>query len=228
MVRDVGERDQSTDRSGHPQLWIDPEVARLEAELARLADALAAAETELVEARVRLDRFTLAHDRLLAPLYAELDAVEARIAGLLARAGDPDDEAAARRARDRARQSAAAAEEVGEAAGAVDDDLEPETGPVSAEVRRVFRRLARRCHPDLAEDAADRQMREEFMRRVNEAFRRADLGALRRLEEEWLGLVGSTAPGPGRAGRADRLRAAVTATRRRLAKRRPNSLLVPA
>jgi hypothetical protein len=216
-VSGVGGHDEGADGAGRPQLWVDPEVARLEAELARLADALAASEAELVEARVRLDRFTLAHDRLLAPLYAELDAVEARIAELSVRAGDLEDEAAARRAWDRARQSAAAAEDVDEAAGAADDDLEPGSGPVSDEVRRVFRRLARRCHPDLAEDGADRQVREEFMRRVNEAFRRADLGALRRLEEEWLGLAGVIAPEPGRAGRADRLRAAVAATRRRLA-----------
>jgi hypothetical protein len=48
-----------------------------------------------------------------------------------------------------------------------------------AQLRRLYRDLARRCHPDLAGDHADRSRREALMQRVNEAFDAGDAEALR-------------------------------------------------
>jgi len=49
----------------------------------------------------------------------------------------------------------------------------------------MYRKLARRCHPDLADDEADRQRREVFMARVNDAYTRGDIGLLAQLSREW-------------------------------------------
>lgn len=194
--------------------WADPEIGRLEAELASLSDELATAEADLVRARAVLDAFTRAHDRLLAPLYSELDGIEARIVGMLAaHSGRPDDLREARAARERAARSAAAA--AAAADGAAADDMVPQ--PPSAEAKRRYRALAKRCHPDLGDGEADRARRLAFMARVNDAYAHEDVAALARLASEWaIGDLGAI-PGANEAHRLGWLRAAVTAARARLA-----------
>lgn len=52
------------------------------------------------------------------------------------------------------------------------------------ELRSLLRELARRFHPDLARTDAERQQREEIMRRVNAAFHERDVNALQGLLAE--------------------------------------------
>jgi hypothetical protein len=53
-----------------------------------------------------------------------------------------------------------------------------------AEAKRLYRDLARRCHPDFARGDAEREQREAMMQRVNEAYRARDLEELRALRRE--------------------------------------------
>lgn len=53
-----------------------------------------------------------------------------------------------------------------------------------AEAKRLYRDLAKRCHPDFARDAAERERREVMMQRVNEAYRARDLETLRGLRRQ--------------------------------------------
>lgn len=55
-----------------------------------------------------------------------------------------------------------------------------------AEAKRLYRDLAKRCHPDFARNDGDRARRVAMMQRVNEAYRARDLDGLRglRLETE--------------------------------------------
>jgi hypothetical protein len=188
--------------------WDDPEIAALEAELAALGEDLAGAEAALAEARELLRVFTSAHDRVLGPLYAELDEIEARIAEACAAASDsPADVRDAQAARARANESAQAADAV----------PKEQAAPPPPEARPLYHGLARRCHPDLATDEADQRRRLAFMIRVNEAYARGDVGLLSRLSREWDETnVAAPAPNAG-PGRLTRLRAAVQAARRRLA-----------
>jgi hypothetical protein len=197
--------------------WIDPEETRLETELAALAEELASVEAELAVTGARLEVFTRQHDRMLAPLYAELDEVDAQIVEFAARVGGrPEDLRDAEAARKRARESADAARATaGEDGGYDGSDAGNTSPPVpSAEARRAYRDLAKRCHPDLGTDDADRARRAEFMARVNEAYAQGDLTLLKRLADEWTG----EAPAP--AGDGDRLawlRDTVGSVRHRLA-----------
>lgn len=59
--------------------------------------------------------------------------------------------------------------------------LPPET---DVELRRVYRELAKRFHPDLARDPDERTRRQEIMLRINAAFRERDLVSLRALANE--------------------------------------------
>lgn len=54
----------------------------------------------------------------------------------------------------------------------------------AVEAKRLYIELAKRLHPDLAQDDEDRQRRERIMQRVNEAFRLRDLAGLRAVHLE--------------------------------------------
>ena len=53
-----------------------------------------------------------------------------------------------------------------------------------ATLKRLYRQLARRFHPDLALDEADRAYRTDLMMAINAAYAAGDLGALQRLADE--------------------------------------------
>lgn len=62
-------------------------------------------------------------------------------------------------------------------------------GNEAAELRSVYRSLARRFHPDLAQDDEERAFRQEVMLRVNHAWQCGDIAALREIESEMERLV---------------------------------------
>ncbi|MBS2532306.1 protein kinase [Catenulispora sp. NF23] len=192
--------------AAEPEVWLDPEIADLERELAGLADELSQAEAELAEVRNLLTVFGRAHARMFAPLLAELDEIEARIAEVhAARSGREDDQRDAETARERAQQSARQADEEKVRATRADPPRPAPTG----EAKRMYRKLARRCHPDLADDEADRQRREVFMARVNDAYTRGDIGLLAQLSQQWDaegGADSTTAPPPKDPGARRKLK----------------------
>jgi len=60
----------------------------------------------------------------------------------------------------------------------------PKQRPKATEdIKKVYRRLARRYHPDLARDAQDRLYRNDLMARVNDAYGLRDLEALLALSD---------------------------------------------
>ncbi|GGS37295.1 hypothetical protein AB0E75_23860 [Streptomyces griseoviridis] len=171
----------------------------------RLEKAVRAAEQALIEYeiavetfRVEVDNFSRLHHQRLGPVYARLDELEARVLeAKAARSGDAED----RRLADEARARLMPLPGVEELLhGWMDGDgLFPEATAMltgqevrppqrvrpSEEARKLYRELARRAHPDLAQEEAERARREEFITRVNAAYARGDAGELRRLAEEW-------------------------------------------
>lgn len=65
------------------------------------------------------------------------------------------------------------------------EESPPSTAPLSqeqkGELKQLYRQLARRFHPDLAQDETDRAYRTEVMAAVNGAYRAGDLEHLRQL-----------------------------------------------
>ncbi|GAA3226335.1 hypothetical protein MTQ10_17715 [Streptomyces sp. XM83C] len=190
----------------------DSERARPEERLER---AVRAAEQALIEYeiavetfRVEVENFSRLHHQKLGPMYARLEELDAQIAeARAARTGDPED---LRRARE-LRARLLPMPEVEELFhGWMDGDgLFPEAAamlteqPVrppervrpSEEARKLYRELARKAHPDLAQDDGERKRREEFMARVNVAYARGDEAELRELTEQW-----AAGPAPKEAG----------------------------
>ncbi|OEJ39950.1 hypothetical protein AR457_17515 [Streptomyces agglomeratus] len=172
---------------------------------ARLERAVRAAEQALIEFeiavetfRVEVENFSRLHHQKLGPMYARLDELDARIAeATAARTGDPED----RRRADEARAVVMPMPGVEELFHdwMDSDGLSPEASAMltdqrvqpprrvrpTEEARKLYRELARKAHPDLAQDDAERGRRDEFITRVNAAYGRGDVDQLRALAEEW-------------------------------------------
>jgi len=196
-----------------------------------LEDAVVAAETTLLDTQVsveslraELDQFTRLHQIQLGPLYLRLDELDALTAETeAAMTGDPE---AIRRALEARARVDGPDPDFGdeEVLGSDGDDpyhrtdeeaqaaargakavLETE-GPVrpSKTAQRLYRELARRSHPDLAQDPAEIARRSTFITRVNAAYEKDDLAALQKLGEEWS--LASAGPNPATPQREPWLR----------------------
>jgi hypothetical protein len=153
-------------------------------ELAVRESALHSLEAELVEAEValatleaELEAFAATHQDALGERYILLDRLIAEEARLRAAEGDPR----ARMIADAAARRAAATED------SVKEERDRGNGRVAPtdDIKKLYRRLARRLHPDLARDEDDRAQRERLMAEANDAYRRGDVDTLSRLASEW-------------------------------------------
>ncbi|MFF7970569.1 hypothetical protein [Streptomyces sp. NPDC007905] len=171
----------------------------------RLEQAVRAAEQALIEYeialetfRVEVENFSRLHEQRLGPLYMRIEELDAQIAeAKAARTGDPEDIRRAEEARARVLPIPGVEELLhgwmdghglfAEAAAMLTDQAvrPPERVRPSDEARRLYRELARKAHPDLAQEEEEVQRREEFITRVNAAYARGDEKLLEELAEEW-------------------------------------------
>jgi hypothetical protein len=173
---------------------LDAEIEALTEELAdfsrRWEHALGAVFQDLAAAERLVRRLQALEDGLLA-VAERLRAGEAAPAHATARGG----RAARRRrsGRDAAREAAregrppGAAGEGAEAApadAAPSGEAPPEVEPREVALKRLYRRLARLLHPDLAQDAAEQARLGDLMARVNAAYAKGDLTALEVMAEK--------------------------------------------
>ncbi|MEU6279816.1 hypothetical protein [Streptomyces sp. NPDC047028] len=171
----------------------------------RLERAVRAAEQALIEYeiavetfRVEVENFSRLHEQRLGPLYTRLEELDARIAeAKAARTGDPEDIRRAEEARAQVTPIPGVEELLHgwmdghglfpEATAMLTDQevRPPERVRPSEEARKLYRELARKAHPDLAQEEPERERREEFITRVNAAYARGDETLLKELAEEW-------------------------------------------
>jgi hypothetical protein len=176
------------DEGNAPAIWSDPQVAALEAHVTAVEAELVDAEVDVATLRVELDNLAIVHHRRLGPLYERLDELDALVAeAVAARSGNADDIR-------RALEARAVVDPMPDLDELMDAFNAESGAPPEAEVRRVkpsdearrlYRELARRAHPDLAQDAAEKERRGDFIARVNAAYAAGDVAALMALDEEW-------------------------------------------
>lgn len=158
------------------------ELAKKLAELAVLEGELAERELDLATLQAELRFFEARYLRIVGIRYAELDEIEAQIAEALARLRphDTQNQEQAARARAQARESA-------EAAGSAQETREQIRFTPSERLKKLYREVAKRIHPDLANDPKERTRRTQLMAEANRAYEEGDEARLEAILREWEG-----------------------------------------
>jgi hypothetical protein len=165
---------------------LSPQLNPEEQELARKLEEQAKLETELAERELRsanlraeLSAFERQYLHHVGSRYAELDELKAAITERAAKQQPSNERAqkAAREARARASQTKSVA---GEKAS-----VSPRAFEASPEMKRLYREVAKRIHPDLTSDRQDRATRQQLMADANEAYERGDEAKLVKIFTEY-------------------------------------------
>ncbi|MFQ5449420.1 MAG: molecular chaperone DnaJ [Nitrospinaceae bacterium] len=163
---------------------VSPEEEELQQkrqELVDLEQELADKELELSTLKGELNLFERRYNQVLGAKYAELDEIKAQVLELACRFYPRSDEfrAEARTARERARKSADHSENAG-SEEPPEEDFQP-----SEALKKLFREVAKKIHPDLASNATQKAHRHELMARLNQAYDRLDEEGIRAILIEW-------------------------------------------
>jgi hypothetical protein len=148
-------------------------------DLRGLEDRLIELELHLHSLKGELGPFERLYLRTVGVRYAELDEIEAQIAELVARdeLGNLEAQETARQARAKAHESRACADH-----SAAQERTRFSPTP---SLKSLYREVARRIHPDLAVDDADRAKRQRLMAEANRAYENHDEAKLRSILEEY-------------------------------------------
>lgn len=167
----------------HPgQIALADAQAQLQMEFVQLTQDVAELELELATAQAEVAEFTRRYYELVGRRMVELDSMQARVANEQAKHSpeDPDMQAAAEHQQKKAQQSARESEKFAQASAA-----DPQVFRPSADVKRLFRQLAQKIHPDRAIDEADRAWRTHLMSEANRSYRAGDATALQEVAARW-------------------------------------------
>lgn len=157
----------------------DQELVRKREEQVALESELAERELRSANMRAELGAFERQYLHFVGSRYAELDEYKAQIAERLAKE-QPGNE----RAQQAARDARARADETKSTAGEKSTE-EPRAFQASPEMKRLYRDVAKRIHPDLTSDRDDRAKRQELMAEANEAYERGDEAQLTKILTEY-------------------------------------------
>jgi hypothetical protein len=155
----------------------EEELFRKREELSAIRATLAQCELELLDFRNQLAAFEGRYLRQVGTLYAELDEWKARISEVQARLHPS---AVSRAEAEQARQQARQTFEDAHGKASEVHDFTP-----SPDLKRLFREVARRIHPDFSKDAADKDRRTRLMSEANRAYEQGDTDALERILNEY-------------------------------------------
>lgn len=159
----------------------DP-TARQRAELEFLTQELSELELELATAQAEIAEFTRRYHTLIGTRMATLDELRAELATRHAEADAADFEAsqeaeAARERADHTRRESTRFEQI------IYETAQP-FAP-TGDVKKLFRKLAQKIHPDRASSEADRVWRTQLMSEANRAYKAGDEAALLEVLTLW-------------------------------------------
>ncbi len=167
-----------------------PEAEELDQQkqtLLSLEKELTEKELELSTAYSEMHFFEKRYQGIVGVKYAELDALKAQILNFAAQLYPKSDEfrANAETAQEQARQSENSAHESEpDEPGTKPEDSARDFKP-SENLKKLFRRVARKIHPDLAESPCERERRHELMAKLNKAYDCLDDESIRAILVEW-------------------------------------------
>lgn len=195
-------------------LVVADREAHLRLEMEAVSSEIAELELELATVQGELAEFTHRYHELIGSRITALDALQAELALRIAARAPKDTaaQAAAEEAKARAEQSQQDEARYREAS---QDSGEPAAFRPDADIRKLFRQVAQKIHPDRARDEADRNWRTQLMAEANRAYRAGDAHTLREVMSLWQ--EGDTTVAPAGASSASALELQLQRMTRRLA-----------
>ena len=160
---------------------LSPQAEELQAKRREMADLrrrLADKELELSTAKAGLHLFERRYQNVVGPMYAELDRVKAQILGLACKFYPK-----AENFREEAESAREQADEFQEEIPSTEKPRKEFNPPEI--LKKLFRRVAKKTHPDLASSTTERERRHDLMAKLNQAYDQLDEEAIRSILIEW-------------------------------------------
>jgi hypothetical protein len=157
----------------------DQELARKREERATIETELADCELRAANLRAELGAFERRYLHFVGSRYAELDELNAQVAEQIVKS-QPGNERAQQAARAARARAASTKSSAGEKSA-----HEPKPFQASPELKRLYREVARKIHPDLTSDRDDRAKRQELMAQANEAYEHGNEAQLTKILTEY-------------------------------------------
>lgn len=166
-----------------PEEW---ELKRKEIELSKHETTLAQRELELATLNAELHLFQARYLKILGGLYSRLDDLEARIAEKQARLNPKNREARkkATEARTQAEESAKETQSARQNSRNSKTEAHYNFKPTE-NLKKLYREVAKRIHPDLAVDEKQRGQHQQLMAEANRAYEEGDEVRLRAIFHQW-------------------------------------------
>ncbi|QPJ64036.1 MAG: hypothetical protein G3M78_00895 [Candidatus Nitrohelix vancouverensis] len=161
-----------------------PESEELEKQrqtLSTLEQELMEKELEITTSRRDLKFFEKRYQKVVGVKYAELDALKAEVLDFASKLYPKSD--SFKEEAESARESSQQAEDDAELME--EDALSESAFRPSDDLKKLFRQVAKKIHPDLASDGEERKRRHELMARLNRAYDRLDDEGIRAILIEW-------------------------------------------
>lgn len=171
----------------HRQLVSFSAEARQRYELDILSREIAELELELATVQAEIADFSLRYHAVVGKLMVELDTLQAEIARQLA-ASQPDDamlQQAAQHSHAQAERSQQEQQRFEEAPRDAKAQAEAKPFTPSRDLKKLYRQIAQKIHPDRASSEADRDWRTQLMSEATRAYRSEDESALREVLSQW-------------------------------------------
>ena len=178
----------------------DPELTAYRATLARRQESVAELELDLFNSQIELAEFNAELERRIVPFQKRLETVQAELQDARQRASRQVLWGARANSADIPADISAQYQRLwGPEPNPAPYSAPPTAAPdeqLQSQLKIVYRALAKRFHPDLSVDPAEKPWREHMMGRVNSAYHAQDLAALRQLAGEPDATPGSAVGGP--------------------------------
>lgn len=160
---------------------LSPQAEELQAkrrELAQLRKNVAEMELQLSTEKAELNLFEIRYQEVVGAKYAEMDIVKAQVLSLAAKLY-PKSETFSEQAESAHEQAKEYSEKKENTTSREKEFSPPEN------LKKLFRRVAKKIHPDLSSSVEERNKRNDLMAKLNQAYDKLDEDAIRSILVEW-------------------------------------------
>mgnify|MGYP001274339616 CR=1 FL=1 len=160
---------------------LSPQAKELQArrrELAKLRKSLAEMELQLSTEKAELNLFEIRYQKVVGAKYAQMDIVKAQVLSLAAKLY-PNSETFREEAESAREKAKEYSEKKVESTSPQKEFNPPEN------LKKLFRKVAKKIHPDLSSSNEERKKRNDLMAKLNQAYDKLDEEGIRSILIEW-------------------------------------------